>query len=82
MSRGLGHVQGCIVDAFEEHPRRRFTVVELAALAYPGETIQRKHKEAVRRALKKLEAELGLWKCRVGHPGAFGWRHVIGRNDF
>lgn len=82
MSRGLGRVQRCIFEAFEQQRGRRFTVDELAALAYPGQAIQRKHKEAVRRALQRLEPELGLLKCRVGFLRVSGWRHVIGRRDF
>lgn len=82
MSRGLGRVQRCIVEAFESQPTRRFTVDELAALAYSGETIQRKHKEAVRRALKRLQPELGLHKYRAGFLRVSGWRHVIGRRNF
>lgn len=82
MSRGLGRVQRCFAEAFEGQPSRRFTVEELAKLAFPGETIQRKHKEAVRRALKRLEPELGLHKYRAGFLRVSGWRHVIGRRDF
>jgi hypothetical protein len=54
MSRGRGIVQRRIVAAFEDQPGKRFTVDELAALAYPGVAIERKHKEGVRHALNKM----------------------------
>jgi hypothetical protein len=82
MSRGLGRVQRSIIEVFEKEPGRRFTIAELSALAYPGETIERKHREAVRRALKRLEPELGLHKFRVGFLRVSGWRHVIGLRNF
>jgi len=81
VSRGLGRVQRCVAEAFEAQPNRRFTVEELAKLAFPGETIQRKHREAVRRALRRLEPELGLQKYRAGVLRVSGWRYVIGRKD-
>lgn len=82
MSRGLGRVQRCIAEAFEVEPSKRFTVEELAKLAFPGETIERKHREAVRRALKRLEPELSLQKYRAGVLRVSGWRYVIGRKGF
>jgi len=82
MSRGLGRVQRCIAEAFEAQPSKRFTVEDLAKLAFPGETIQRKHREVVRRALRRLEPELGLHKSRAGVLRDAGWRYVIGRKNF
>ena len=39
MSRGLGRVQRKIDDALKAEPSRRFTVEELAEIAYPGVTL-------------------------------------------
>lgn len=79
MSRGPGIVQRRIMAAFEDQPAKRFTVEELCELAYPGEAIERKHKESVRRALNKIVPDAGLWKSRAVLPDGFGWRHIVGR---
>jgi len=52
----LGPVQTAIVDVIGEQPARRFTLAELAAVAYPGAAIKRSHLVAVSRAVRCLEA--------------------------
>ena len=69
------------MTAFDDAPGKKFTVEELCAVVYPGEAIERKHKESVRRALNKIAPQANLWKSRAALPGAFGWRHVIGRKS-
>jgi hypothetical protein len=54
MSRIPGNVMIAISEAIDAHPARRFTFAELAALAYPGETIERWHLVSVRRAVRSL----------------------------
>ena len=54
MSRGLGVVQRRLIAAFQDQPCRRFTVEELAEIAFPSELIERKHEVSARRALKNL----------------------------
>ena len=77
MSRGAGSVQRKLIAAFEIEPERRFTVEELAEIAFPGEPIERKHAASVRRALKSLP-DLDLHLCRAGKPRTRGWRYVVG----
>lgn len=79
MSKGPGRVQRAITAAFEAEPTRRFTTAELAAIAYPGTTVEKNHTDAVHRALTKLTAPLGLTKSRIALPNAFGWQHLWGR---
>jgi len=78
MSRGPGKIQKRIVAAFASDPDRIFTYRELAAIAYPGQAIDRAKLEAVRRAASRLAADIGITKCRVALPGQFGWHHRIG----
>lgn len=77
MSRGPGHVQRTVAAAFEAEPKGRFTTRQLAALAYPGETIERRHLNAVTRAIAKVTPALTF--SRVGARDRFGWHHVWGR---
>lgn len=79
MSKGPGRVQRAIIHAFESAPDRRFTVAEMAALVYPGTSLEKRHLDAVHRALLRLTPTLGLFKCRATLPRAFGWQHVWGR---
>ena len=74
MSRGPGRLQRELVAVFEADPARRFTIEELAALAYPGEVFKRDHAVCIRRALKTLP---GLVKGRRGERGG-GWRWRFG----
>lgn len=73
MSRGPGIVQHRLRAALEAEPARRFTVEELAALAYPGEEISRVRLSSVRRALSRFPTV----RCRFGRMGERGWRHSI-----
>ncbi|HMD61980.1 MAG TPA: hypothetical protein VKG78_11135 [Opitutaceae bacterium] len=58
MSREPGIVQRWLIATFLSGPTRRFTVEQLAAIAFPGEQIDRKHAMSVRRALKNLPASI------------------------
>ena len=77
MSRGLGIVQRGLLAAYQLEPTRRFTVKQLAEIAFPGEQIERKHAVSVRRALKNLPG-LDLHVCRIARSGAHGWCYVVG----
>jgi hypothetical protein len=78
MSRAYVHVEPAIIEAFAD-PSARYTVRELASLAYPDKEIGKAQIDAVGRALRKLATPLGLHKCRVGKLRCRGWRHVWGR---
>lgn len=73
MSRGPGHVQRTIAAVFVAEPSRAFRVSELAELVYPGEVIEKRHTDAVDRAIRKLIPVLGLRRCRVGAPKQRSW---------
>lgn len=77
MSRGLGVVQCRLICAFQAEPGRR-TVEELAEIAFPGETIERKHLVSVRRALKDLRG-VKLDFHKAGKSGTRGWRYRVRR---
>lgn len=79
MSRGPGRVQRAIIAAFAAEPERAFTVQELAHLAFPEESIAKRHKDAVDRSLRALRDELGLRVCRIGLPHGSGWRNIWGK---
>lgn len=79
MSKGPGRVQRAIISAFDSAPDQRFTVSEMAALVYPGAPLEKRHFDAVHRALMRLTPALNLFKCRVGLSDAFCWQHVWGR---
>jgi hypothetical protein len=64
MSRGPGVVQRRLIAAFQVETGRR-TVKEFAEIAFPGETIERKHLVSVRRALKNLP-DLNLERPALG----------------
>lgn len=78
MSCGLGIVQGRLIAAFQAEPGRRFKVVELAELAFPGEPIEHKHEVSVRRALRNLPG-LKLHFQKAGKSGTRGWRYLVRR---
>jgi len=78
MSRGSGAVQRKIIEAFAAEPYRRFTVEELAAAVFPGKPIEKAQKDAVRRALIRVELAIGLARSRVGVRGRRGWQYRIG----
>lgn len=76
MSKGPGRVQRAIIAAFEAHPDRAFPVTELATLAYCDRPIEKRHTDAVDRALRSLADDLGLRTCRARRHGGWGWRNV------
>jgi hypothetical protein len=69
MSRGLGKIERAIVSAMRAEPDNAFTTIELCACVYPfARPPERKHREAVRRAMKGLcegSSEFGI----VRHHG-------------
>ena len=75
MSRGSGVVQRRLQATLEGEPKRRFTIEELAARAFPGEAIGRAQLVSVRRALGALPVE----RCRAGRSGERGWHYVVAR---
>jgi hypothetical protein len=77
MSRGLGTVQRSLIATLNESGRR-FTIEELAEIAFPGEVIERKHEVSVRRALKNLVG-LDLQFCKAGKSCTRGWRYLVWR---
>lgn len=81
MSRGSGAVQRKIIEALKAEPGRRFTVGELAELAYPGRPIGKACTDAVRRALIGVEQTTSLARSRVGVSGKRGWRYRIGLDE-
>lgn len=78
MSKGRGHIQRAIAAAFAAEPDRSFRVFALAELAYPGETIDKRHTDAVDRALRKLRPVLGLWRCRARLQNETSWHNCWG----
>jgi len=77
VSRKQGHIQRAIAAVFEASLAKNFTTRQLAALAYPGEAIERRHTNAVIRAIPSITPPLTA--CRVGTMGRLGWHHVWGR---
>jgi hypothetical protein len=77
MSRGPGIVQRRLIATFQSEPTRHFTVEQLAAIAYPGEQIERKHEVSVRWALKNLPG-LDLQLYRAAKPRCRNWRLIFG----
>ena len=75
MSRGPGHLPRRLLSALQAEPNRRFTVEELAELAYPGEEIDRSRLSSTRRVLNGLSGLIS--RERHGKVGSRGWRHVI-----
>jgi hypothetical protein len=76
MSRGMGRTQRAILAALQAEPGRRFTVNELAAVAFPGIYIGPAQIESVRRALKTLGPKIGLHEVRVGQSNVGGWHYA------
>lgn len=69
MSRGPGRVQRRIMDAFAQSADGYFSTSELCRLVYENEKIEKKHRVAVTRALRKLAcgALQNLWKWELPH---------------
>lgn len=83
MSRGPGRVQSAIIHAFESEPTRRFSVEDLAGIAFPDQEIGPVHTGTISRALKTpaLARKLNLRRCRAGRRRTGGWHHVYERAD-
>jgi hypothetical protein len=79
MSRGPGVVQRRMIEAIQGEPARRFTVGQLAEIAFPGEPIERKHAVSVRRALKNL-SDLELRSYKACKSCTRGWRYLVRRD--
>ena len=73
MSRGFGRVQEALIHKFADHPGP-YSIYDLAAAVYPGAEIQKRHKDAVNRAVLKLAPVLGLRQTRMGMPRTGGWK--------
>jgi predicted transcriptional regulator len=80
MSRGHGRIQRAIIVDLMEFPH--LTVDDLGLVIYRVETLTDRHRDTIRRALKKLEAE-GLVKrsSAVDHLGWLTWKFVGTRAD-
>jgi hypothetical protein len=77
MSRGLGIVQMRILTALQAELGKQFTVEQLCSLVFPGEVIQTKHRQSVRRAIRCLRKTNGLQVIRAGHLKSSGWHLTI-----
>lgn len=83
MSRGPGSVQRALAEVFELTPNTRFSVDELAQLAFPDTLIEEKHRVSTRRAVRALQASLGVKRFRQGFSPRskrqraehLGWRY-------
>ena len=71
MSRGPGRVQRELIDALLTG--ETFTVEELAAWVFPGDTHSRARRASIWRALANLP--LSVQKQRVGTWGVKGWHY-------
>jgi len=69
MSKGPGRVQRRIMDAFAQSADGYFSTSELCRIVYETEKIEKKHRVAVTRALRKLAytALPNLWKWELPH---------------
>jgi hypothetical protein len=78
MSKGPGRVMRAIIEATEAEPTRRFTIEELAALAYPGAEIVHKHMVEVRAAVAALRRyrRVKAWPASKDN-GKQGWRLCV-----
>ncbi len=78
MSKGPGRIMRAIIEATEVEPKRRFTIAELAALAYPGAEIAHKHMVQVRAAVAALRRyrRVKAWPVPKDN-GRQGWRLCV-----
>ena len=72
MSRGHGHVQRAIINAFAENPTAVLTVPHLVAIAFPGLEPAPKHQVAVLRAARRLAEDRPDFETYPGRPGHGG----------
>lgn len=62
----------------EAEPKRRFTIEELARLAYPGAAIEHKHMVAIRTAVANLRRDRRVKAWPVGKDNdKQGWRLCV-----
>jgi hypothetical protein len=65
MSRGLGHIQRSILAALETDIDGAWTVSQICERVYPGiDRIEKKHRVAVARAIRKMVLP-GTWHTRM-----------------
>jgi len=70
MSKGPGRIERAIRVAFTENGSRSYSVMELAAIAYPGvNRIEKKHRVSVIRAANNAANALGWWYWQAEAPG-------------
>lgn len=79
MSRGPGRIQRAILAAFDAEPARRFTVRQLAEIAFERTPASTVDCQTTYRALITLAPKHGLVRCRVTLRTRLGWHHVWGR---
>lgn len=77
MSRGHGWVQRGVLDALVSSKGQGLTVDELCAAVFPNVQIEVKHRQSVRRALRKLESSGSLQLIRKGQLDMRGWYYVV-----
>jgi hypothetical protein len=66
MSRGPGRVQQTITDLIASDPHGAWTVREICERLYPGWRVEKKHRVAVTRALRRMKLP-GTWGVRMLH---------------
>jgi hypothetical protein len=74
MSKGPGRIERAIETAFRANPDGYFSVGDIAALAYPGEYINRAKREAALRAAQKVAGRLYwvvFYGSKRGNPAIF-----------
>ena len=72
MSRGPGHIERAIKQAFEAEPDRVFTTEELCSCVFDisSKKIEKKHRVSLVRAAKRLLKREGGWHMtRINLPG-------------
>lgn len=55
MSRGHGHVQRAVLAMIEAEPHGAWTIEDICRRAYRGVTVEKKHRVAVLRAVKRMK---------------------------
>jgi hypothetical protein len=77
MSRGLGSVQRRLVTLIENQPGKLWTIESLAGEVYSHKVVTPAQREAVRRALARLDATTQFVKCRSGYRVTGGWHYTM-----
>ena len=76
MSRGPGKRQRRIAEAIQADAYKRWTVLDAAVAAYPGEVLTEAMLDVASRALNRLIPIMELQKSREGLKGTLGWRYT------